>query len=148
MQANNSLREELIHSQGDGGDVEGVDGTGVNSMLPPPPPQSMYGSAANAALMRSYEAVKEDCALLRKRYDDLVSSHSAAVNKLECSQVSFTYLIAKCLVNCVEDLTIRIICCEKSKCVTIWSDCIVQDSNWVAIDFQITQAVVDGQFQV
>ena len=94
MQANNSLREELIHSQGDGGEVEGVDGvggSGVSSRLPPAP-QSMYGSAANAALMRSYEAVKEDCALLRKRYDDLVSSHSAAVNKLECSQVRHVLL--------------------------------------------------------
>ena len=89
------MRQELIHTQGDGGDVEGVEGSGVNPM---PPPQSMYGSAANAALMRSYEAVKEDCALLRKRYDDLVSSHSAAVNKLECSQVSkVLLLIANCL---------------------------------------------------
>ena len=43
----------------------------------------MYGT-----LLRSYEAVKDDCSLLRKRYDDLVSSHSAAVDKLECSQVN------------------------------------------------------------
>ena len=112
IQANNSLRQELIHSQGDGGEVEGVDGvggSGVNSM----PPQSMYGSAANAALMRSYEAVKEDCALLRKRYDDLVSSHSAAVNKLECSQVRqvLHFSIANCLGNCVENLTNYIIYC-------------------------------------
>ena len=42
----------------------------------------MYGT-----LLRSYEAVKEDYSLIRKRYDDLVSSHSAAVNKLEHSQV-------------------------------------------------------------
>ena len=46
----------------------------------------MYGT-----LLRNYEAVKEDYSLIRKRYDDLVSSHSAAVNKLEHSQVrSFT----------------------------------------------------------
>ena len=43
----------------------------------------MYGT-----LLRNYEAVKEDYSLIRKRYDDLVSSHSAAVNKLEHSQVS------------------------------------------------------------
>ena len=42
----------------------------------------MYGT-----LLRNYEAVKEDYSLIRKRYDDLVSSHSAAVNKLEHSQV-------------------------------------------------------------
>ena len=52
----------------------------------------MYGT-----LLRSYEAVKEDYSLIRKRYDDLVSSHSAAVNKLEHSQVGnwiiFTILI-------------------------------------------------------
>merc|ERR1719412_599193 len=41
----------------------------------------MYGT-----LLRNYEAVKEDYSLIRKRYDDLVSSHSAAVNKLEHSQ--------------------------------------------------------------
>ena len=52
----------------------------------------MYGT-----LLRNYEAVKEDYSLIRKRYDDLVSSHSAAVNKLEHSQVSTSrYSILYC----------------------------------------------------
>ena len=88
-QANNSLRlimederkeladlrrqqQELINST-----TDGVGGIGEDMVL-----------YRDSSLMRSYEAVKEDCALLRKRYDDLVSSHSAAVDKLECSQVS------------------------------------------------------------
>ena len=88
-QANNSLRlimederkeladlrrqqQELINST-----TDGVGGIGEDMVL-----------YRDSSLMRSYEAVKEDSALLRKRYDDLVSSHSAAVDKLECSQVS------------------------------------------------------------
>ena len=39
-------------------------------------------------LLQNYENVKDDYSLLRKRYDDLVASHSAAVSKLEHSQVS------------------------------------------------------------
>ena len=91
-QANNSLRlimederkeladlrrqqQELINST-----TDGVGGMG----------EDMVQLYRDSSLMRSYEAVKEDCALLRKRYDDLVSSHSAAVDKLECSQVSLT----------------------------------------------------------
>ena len=87
-QANNSLRlimederkeltdlrrqqQELINST--------TDGVGIGDEM------VLY---RDSSLMRSYEAVKEDCALLRKRYDDLVSSHSAAVDKLECSQGS------------------------------------------------------------
>lgn len=42
----------------------------------------MYGT-----LLRNYEAVKDDYTLVRRRYDDLVASHSAAVAKLEHSQV-------------------------------------------------------------
>ena len=42
----------------------------------------MYGSS----LSRNYDAVKDDYAMMR-RYDDLVASHSAAVSKLELSQV-------------------------------------------------------------
>ena len=43
----------------------------------------MYGT-----LLRKYEAVKDDFSLLSKRYDDLVTSHSAAVAKYEHAQVS------------------------------------------------------------
>lgn len=39
-------------------------------------------------LLQNYENVKDDYSLVRKRYDDLVASHSAAVSKLEHSQVS------------------------------------------------------------
>ena len=42
----------------------------------------MYGN-----LLRNYDVVKEDYTVMRSRYDDLVSSHSAAVGKLEHSQV-------------------------------------------------------------
>ena len=42
----------------------------------------MYGS-----LLRNYEEVKEEYSHVRKRYDDLAASHSAAVAKLEHSQV-------------------------------------------------------------
>lgn len=34
-----------------------------------------------------YEMVKDEYESLRKRYDDLITSHSAAVNKLELAQV-------------------------------------------------------------
>ena len=44
-------------------------------------------------LLQNYENVKDDYSLLRKRYDDLVASHSAAVSKLEHSQVSYTLII-------------------------------------------------------
>ena len=44
-------------------------------------------------LLQNYENVKDDYSLLRKRYDDLVASHSAAVSKLEHSQVSYTLRI-------------------------------------------------------
>ena len=37
--------------------------------------------------LRKYEAIKDEYDTLRKRYDDLISSHSAAVNKLELAQV-------------------------------------------------------------
>ncbi|XP_012134885.1 MAGUK family member discs large 5 isoform X4 [Megachile rotundata] len=36
--------------------------------------------------LRKYDAVKDEYDALRKRYDDLISSHSSAVNKLELSQ--------------------------------------------------------------
>lgn len=39
-------------------------------------------------LLQNYENVKDEYSLLRKRYDDLAASHSAAVSKLEHSQVS------------------------------------------------------------
>ena len=38
-------------------------------------------------LLQNYENVKDDFSMLRKRYDDLVASHSAAVSKLEHTQV-------------------------------------------------------------
>ena len=40
-------------------------------------------------LLQNYENVKDDFDIIRKRYDDLVASHSAAVSKLEHSQVRF-----------------------------------------------------------
>lgn len=42
----------------------------------------MYGT-----LLRSYEDVKEENTHVRKRFDELAASHSAAVAKLEHSQV-------------------------------------------------------------
>ena len=39
-------------------------------------------------VLGKYEAVRDDHDALRKRYTDLIASHSAAVNKLELSQVS------------------------------------------------------------
>jgi hypothetical protein len=39
--------------------------------------------------LRKYEAVKDEYDSLRKRYDDLISSHTSAVNKLELAQVHF-----------------------------------------------------------
>jgi hypothetical protein len=41
--------------------------------------------------LRKYEAVKDEYDSLRKRYDDLISSHTSAVNKLELAQVCFLY---------------------------------------------------------
>jgi hypothetical protein len=42
--------------------------------------------------LRKYEAIKDEYDSLRKRYDDLISSHTSAVNKLELAQVySFYY---------------------------------------------------------
>jgi hypothetical protein len=40
-----------------------------------------------STLLQNYENVKDDYTMVRKRYDDLVASHSAAVSKLEHSQV-------------------------------------------------------------
>lgn len=68
--------EELRHRQQELLNSDRMD-PGDNSSL-----SIMYES-----LLRSYEAIKDDCSLIRKRYDDLVSSHSAAVEKLECAQV-------------------------------------------------------------
>ena len=42
-------------------------------------------------LLQNYENVKDEYSLLRKRYDDLAASHSAAVSKLEHSQVRNTF---------------------------------------------------------
>ena len=62
----------------------------------------MYGT-----LLRNYEAVKEDYSLIRKRYDDLVSSHSAAVNKLEHSQVRSILTLHRILI--IEILRFQIV---------------------------------------
>ena len=67
------FNQEVLNAEGGPGDSLGM----------------MYGT-----LLRNYEAVKDDYSLIRKRYDDLVSSHSAAVNKLEHSQVRHIFLIA------------------------------------------------------
>ena len=42
----------------------------------------MYGT-----LLRNFESTKDDYAVMRRRYDDLVAAHAAAVSKLELSQV-------------------------------------------------------------
>ena len=42
----------------------------------------MYGT-----LLRNFESTKDDYALVRTRYEDIVGAHSAAVAKLEQSQV-------------------------------------------------------------
>jgi len=36
---------------------------------------------------QKYEAMKEDYESIRKRYSDLIATHSATANKLELSQV-------------------------------------------------------------
>jgi len=43
--------------------------------------------------LRKYEAVKDEYDSLRKRYDDLISSHTSAVNKLELAQVCCLVLL-------------------------------------------------------
>jgi len=43
--------------------------------------------------LRKYEAVKDEYDSLRKRYDDLISSHTSAVNKLELAQVRCLVLL-------------------------------------------------------
>ena len=48
----------------------------------------MYGT-----LLRTFEATKEDLDILRRRYDDLAASHSAAMAKLDLSQVRKQYLL-------------------------------------------------------
>ena len=40
-----------------------------------------------STLLRNYEAVKEEYSHIRKRFDDLAASHSAAVAKLNHSEV-------------------------------------------------------------
>lgn len=47
--------------------------------------------------LRKYEVIKDDYDSLRKRYDDLIVSHSAAVNKLELSQVSSFNTAIECI---------------------------------------------------
>ncbi|XP_014609280.1 PREDICTED: disks large homolog 5 isoform X4 [Polistes canadensis] len=52
-------------------------------------PDTNNGDAMNQhylSALRRYEAIKDDYDSLRKRYDDLITSHSSVVNKLELSQ--------------------------------------------------------------
>ncbi|XP_068992333.1 disks large homolog 5 isoform X1 [Neodiprion pinetum] len=46
--------------------------------------------------LRKYEAIKDEYDSLRKRYDDLISSHSSAVNKLELAQEGAARLKKQC----------------------------------------------------
>ncbi|KAK2725696.1 hypothetical protein QYM36_000258, partial [Artemia franciscana] len=46
--------------------------------------------------LRKYEAIKEDHEALRKRYSDLIASHSAAVSKLELAQEEVSRLKKQC----------------------------------------------------
>ncbi|XP_024942824.1 disks large homolog 5 isoform X5 [Cephus cinctus] len=46
--------------------------------------------------LRKYEAIKDEYDSLRKRYDDLISSHSSAVNKLELAQEEAARLKKQC----------------------------------------------------
>lgn len=41
--------------------------------------------------LRKYEAVKDEYDSLRKRYDDLIASHSSAVNKASISDYFYLY---------------------------------------------------------
>lgn len=44
--------------------------------------------------LSKYEAMKEDYESLRKRYEDLITSHSTAVDKLELAQVNCRLIIS------------------------------------------------------
>ncbi|XP_069696680.1 disks large homolog 5 isoform X2 [Periplaneta americana] len=46
--------------------------------------------------LRKYEAIKDEYDSLRKRYDDLISSHTSAVNKLELAQEEVARLKKQC----------------------------------------------------
>ncbi|XP_012283152.1 disks large homolog 5 isoform X2 [Orussus abietinus] len=46
--------------------------------------------------VRKYEAIKDEYDSLRKRYDDLISSHTSAVNKLELAQEEAARLKKQC----------------------------------------------------
>lgn len=47
--------------------------------------------------MRKYEAIKDEYDSIRKRYSDLVASHSNNISKLELTQVSFWILHWFCI---------------------------------------------------
>jgi len=61
---------------------------------------SRSGVVDPETFFQQYEAMKEDYDALRKRYADLIASHSGTVHKLELSQVTtyracYSYLCAK-----------------------------------------------------
>jgi len=53
---------------------------------------SRSGVVDPETFFQQYEAMKEDYDALRKRYADLIASHSGTVHKLELSQVRKTEL--------------------------------------------------------
>ncbi|XP_063244378.1 disks large homolog 5 isoform X2 [Bacillus rossius redtenbacheri] len=57
-------------------------------------PDAMNQHYMNA--LRKYDAIKEEYDTLRKRYDDIITSHTSAVNKLELSQEEVSRLKKQC----------------------------------------------------
>merc|ERR1719150_270933 len=68
-------RKEMIEMRRQHQEILNVEGGPSESM------SIMYGT-----LLRKYETIKDDFGVLSKRYDDMMTSHSAALAKLEHSQ--------------------------------------------------------------
>ena len=75
-------------------------------------------------LLQNYENVKDEYSLLRKRYDDLAASHSAAVSKLEHSQVRRHRFMYRCsILKSAQILCLHCKCFKGplSICLLLWS---------------------------
>ncbi|OXU31832.1 hypothetical protein TSAR_008281 [Trichomalopsis sarcophagae] len=70
-----ALQKELSEVRMQNQDAHGADGGNSDAM------NQHYLSA-----LRKYDAIKDEYETLRKRYDDVITSHSSAVNKLELAQ--------------------------------------------------------------
>lgn len=82
-------RKEILELRRAQQEVIGTD-SGVNEAL-----NQHYMST-----LRKYEVVKDDYDSLRKRFDDLIGTHSMAVNKLEASQVRFKTVLYFAYLTC------------------------------------------------